>query len=194
MSLENEKIEIRPFSIADRKYFDEAQKLLNRTQGEDLFPPHYIERKLNDPLALVIGAFIGQEVISVGVAQVLHDLKYYIVFDENIEEKLKNNVVGSFSTLCVREDYQGKGLGQRMSHVRLNWLKDKGCEVILGISWVSGKEHNSSRVFEKLGFGMVKLVDNFFYESSLQNPFNCPACGSPPCTCAAMLYRLNLDQ
>lgn len=186
-------ISIKQLTIEDKEYFAEGVNLLNRTQGQDLFPPHYLERKMSDPLSCVFGAFHNAEIISVGVAQILHEFNYYAVFDENIEEELNGKVVGSFSTLCVREDFQGKGLGQKMSHARLKWLVDRGCQVILGISWVSGKEHTSNRVFEKMGFGLVKLVDNFFYENSLQNPFQCPGCGSPPCTCSAMLYRLNLN-
>jgi GNAT superfamily N-acetyltransferase len=183
---------IRQMTINDAPYFQEALELLNRTQGRDLFNPTYMDRRVNDPLSYVVGAFEDDVLIALGVAQILHELEFYLSFDPQIVNDLSDHVVGSFSTLCVSEKYQGKGIGQLISHKRLELLKESGCEVVLGISWVSSMAHTSNRVFEKMGFKAVKKIDDFFYKSSLENPFICPACGEPPCTCPGILYRLNL--
>jgi GNAT superfamily N-acetyltransferase len=185
-------MQIRPITKLDQPYFVDALELLNRTQGRDLFNSTFMERRTSDPLSFVAGAFDGKRLIGLGVAQVLHELEYYLVFDPNIVQDLSDKVVGSFSTLCVEESLQGQGIGQKISKLRMDWIKAKQCEVILGISWVSGLAHTSNRVFEKLGFKPVSQVDNFFYKSSIDNPFVCPGCGNPPCTCAAILYRLEV--
>jgi GNAT superfamily N-acetyltransferase len=187
-------MEIRQLTIADAQYFEDALELLNRTQGRDLFNPTYMSRRISDPLSYVVGAFRDNQILAVGVAQVLHSVEFYLVFDAEIVNVLQNKVVGSFSTLCVHESLRGQGIGQKISQMRLDWLKDRGCEVVLGISWVSGLAHTSNRVFEKLNFKAVKRVENFFYQSSIDSPFVCPGCGGPPCTCPAILYRLEISE
>lgn len=173
-------MKIQQLFSKDKHLFAKAVKLLNRTQGQDLFPANYLDERTADENSYVIAALEGSEVLAIGVAQVIKDLDYYLAFDAEIKSNLENKIVGSFSTLCVTEDMQGMGIGQMLSQLRLDWLKSKSCNVVVGISWVSGLENTSDRVFEKMGFRPVKRVENFFYESSLEKPFYCPGCGAPP--------------
>ncbi len=183
----------RQLTSSDKAYFSEAVELLNRTQGRDLFPIDYLDLRTHDENSFVVAAIKNESIISVGVAQLIHDFEFYLPFDSSITTELENKKVGSFSTLCVHEDYQGKGIGQKLSQLRLQWLREKKCEVVLGVSWVSLKAHTSDRVFEKLGFRKVRRVEKFFVQWSLKKPFICPTCGNPPCECAAIMYRLELS-
>lgn len=184
---------IRQLTSHDSSLFPAGVELLNRTQGRDLFPADYLEKKTADPEVYVVAALENDHLISVGVAQIIHEYDFYVPFDSTIKEQLKDKKVGSFSTLCVHENHQGKGIGQKVSLLRLEWLKKHRCDVVLGVSWVSGNGNTSDRVFEKTGFKAVSRVEKFFVEMSLKNPFICPTCGEPPCTCAAIFYRLNLN-
>jgi len=183
---------IRPIQAADRNLFAGALELLNRTQGRGLFAASYLDERTADPDSLVLGAFHDSELVAVGVAQVIRDFEFYLPFDAQIADELNGKAVGSFSTLSVREDLQGRGIGQGISQARLRWLRERGCDVILGVSWVSGQRHTSDRVFEKLGFRAVRLVEEFFRVAALKNPFECPACRVTPCVCSAVLYRFDL--
>ncbi len=183
-------LEIRPLTLADAGLFAEATEILNRTQGRDLFSQNYLADLVVDSKARIFAAFIDGRLMGLGVAQIISDFNYYLPFDENICLELEGKSVGSFSTMAMHEDAQGKGIGQQISQLRLAWLHEQGCEVILGNSWVSGLRHTSDRVFEKMGFRKIKLVENFFVESSLKQPFDCPGCRVHPCSCAAILYRL----
>lgn len=185
-------ISVRKLTLQDKALFPEGLELLNRTQGRDLFAPDYLLHTVQDLKSYVVGGFQSGDLIAVGVAAVIEDFNYYVPFQPGITAELKDLVVGSFSTLCVREDLQGKGVGQLLSQARLDWLVAQGCQVILGISWVSGKAHTSDRVFKKFGFQEVKMLPDFFKESSIKRPFICPGCHNQPCSCAAILYRKNL--
>jgi GNAT superfamily N-acetyltransferase len=185
---QNHSITIRPITSQDESYFKNALELLNRTQGRDLFAPNYMELRTKDPQAFIAGAFQGKELVGLGVAQVINNYDFYLPFDPDINKKLSLKKVGSFSTLCVLESLQGKGIGKRISEARLEWVKKQNCDVIVGVSWVSGLEHTSNRVFEKMGFTAVKKVDHFFGPMSVANPFDCPGCHKIPCTCAGILY------
>lgn len=183
-------LEIRPLTQADAILFPEGTEILNRTQGRDLFSANYLSELAVSPQARIFAAFIRGRLMGLGVAQIISDFNYYLPFDENICTELAGKTVGSFSTMAIHEEAQGKGIGQQISQRRLTWLREQGCTVILGNSWVSGLKHTSDRVFEKMGFHKVKLVENFFVASSLKDPFDCPGCRVHPCSCAAILYRL----
>lgn len=185
---------IRQITREDRQLFPAALELLNRTQGRDLFGPQYMDERTNDPRSFAVGAFAETELVGIGVAQLLRDLEYYRPFDPEISSELKSKTVGSFSTLSVHEQFQGRGLGKRLSQRRLEWLMERECDVILGVSWVSGLPHTSNRVFEAIGFKAVKAVSNFYRDSSLKHPFSCPGCRKSPCMCSAVLYRLDLSR
>jgi GNAT superfamily N-acetyltransferase len=185
-------VECRQLTLDDESIFVDALELMNRTQGRDLFKSGYLNKHAQSKNSFIVGAFLNDQLIGLGISEILEDLSYYIPFDHQIVQKLKNKKIGSFSTLCVHEDLQGKGVGQKLSQLRLSWLKRQNCEVVLGVSWVSGFPHTSHRVFSKSGFSPVTTVKNFYRRHSLNQPFDCPGCHSHPCTCPAILYRLNL--
>jgi|WetSurMetagenome_2_1015567.scaffolds.fasta_scaffold490848_2 GNAT superfamily N-acetyltransferase len=187
-------ITIRQITPDDHQLFSDALELLNRTQGRDLFGPQYMSERTNDPKSFAVGAFAGTELVGVGVAQLVNEFEYYQPFNPNISFELKGKNVGSFSTLCVHERFRGRGIGKQLSQKRLEWLMERKCEVILGVSWMSGLQHTSDRLFKTLGFKAVNTVANFYREASLKHPFSCPGCKRSPCICSATFYQLDLSQ
>ncbi|TFH64474.1 MAG: GNAT family N-acetyltransferase [Candidatus Zixiibacteriota bacterium] len=184
-------ITIRQMTSNDHQLFPAALELLNRTQGRDLFDRQYMTERTSDPRSFAVGAFAGTELVGVGVAQLISEFEYYQPFDPNISSELKGKTVGSFATLCVHERFRGRGLGKQLSQKRLEWLKERKCEVILGVSWMSGLPQTSDRGFETLGFKTVKAVSNFYRDSSLERQCSCPGCQKSPCVCSAIFYRLD---
>ncbi|MEQ1721610.1 MAG: GNAT family N-acetyltransferase [Pseudobdellovibrio sp.] len=188
-----QQLTIRRLTPIDQHIFAEAVELLNRTQGRNLFDTDYLDIKTKDQNSIVLGAFDNNHILGIGVAQVINDFKFYIPFDPQISDELKNIKVGSLTTLAILESHQGQGIGKKITQTRLEWLKQQNCEVVIGLSWVSGLKYTSDRVFEKMGFRAVKKIEAFFKESSIQKPFDCPGCLSKPCTCAGIMYRLDLN-
>lgn len=186
------KTDIRVITQNDESIFPDALELLNRTQGRDLFAHDYLSKKTISPDVKVFSAFLKEELVAVAVAEFIDNFDWYLPFDPTINQ-YNGKTAGSFSTLCVREDLQGHGIGQSLSQLRLEYLKERDIPFIIGCSWVSGLAHTSNRVFEKMGFKAVKKVDHFFVESSLKKPFDCPGCNVHPCSCSAILYRLDLN-
>lgn len=183
---------IRPLQIQDKNIFPEAIRLLNRTQGKDLFAPDFLDLLILNPNAFIVGAFLDAKITGLGVAQIISDFSYYLPFNSNIAAELAKEKVGSFSTLAIHESHQGKGIGQKIARLRLEWLKNNKCTTVLGVSWVSGLKHTSNRVFEKMGFTAIKKIEHFYKEMSTKKPFYCPGCKVAPCTCSAILYQLKL--
>lgn len=177
----------------DTNLFREAVALLNRTQGNGLFDADYVDKHAASGRSHVVAAIEGTTLVGVGIIELIYNFDYYLPFDPKLDEELRGKKVGSFCTMSVLESRQGRGIGQAISQERLRWAREQKCDVLLGVSWVSGKAHTSNRSFEKLGFRPVKQLTDFYVKSSQEKPFSCPGCRASPCTCAAILYRLDLD-
>lgn len=184
---------IRTLTVLDEPFFTGGVRLLNKSQGEDLFEPTYLTKRVTDADSYVVGAIAEDRLVAIGVACIVDQFDYYLPFDDRIGETLAQRCVGSFATMCVDDSLRGQGIGQKLAHLRLEWLKEMGCHTVLGVSWVSGLGHTSDRVFEKMGFYAVKKVEQFYHKSSIEKPFYCPGCRAAPCTCSAILYRLDLS-
>ena len=181
--------EIKEINTIDEKQISECVEIMWRTQGINVSSIESFKWAATSPDALLLMAFDQGKVIGGAIGKVQDkDFDYYSPFGDEIVPKLLASKVGSLSIMGIDENYQGKGIGQQLSRKRIDWLKDKGCNVLIGISWVSGQLHTSNRVFEKMGFTAIKTIDQFFAESSIPMNLICPVCGVPPCLCAGTLY------
>jgi ribosomal protein S18 acetylase RimI-like enzyme len=140
---------ISELDISDSRAVGAALELLNRTQGQGLFGSKFLTDKASSPEALVLVGSIEDRLVSVGCAEIIKDFDYYKPFDPSIGDRISGSKVGSLCTLSVHEDYQGHGVGQKMTKQRMSWLESQGCDLVLGVSWVSGLTHTSNWVFEK---------------------------------------------
>ena len=185
---------IRPLTSTDTAPLAAALALLNRTQGAGLFEPDYLTKRLGDPKQYVIGAFEGGELLGIAVAELIDNFDYYLPFDPEIVLKMAHKRVASFTTMSVVENAQGRGVGRTLSERRMEWIRAQRCDVVLGVSWESGKNGTSKRTFEGSGFKAVARLHDFYVESSKLKPFDCPGCRRLPCTCGAIFYRLDLKK
>ena len=184
----------RKLTSQDKSALSIAVELLNRTQGRGLFELDYLERRVDKKNCFVVAAFNELQLIGIGVAEILDNADFYRPFDDSLPSELAGKIIGSFTTLSVHENYQGKGIGSLLSRKRLEWLIEYRCEVVLGVSWVSGFKGTSDRTFESVGFKPIKRSKDFYGLYSLKKPFDCPACHRIPCTCEAILYRKDFSK
>lgn len=173
----------------DEHLLPDCLELLERTQGRNVSSLKWLTKSLHSEDGLILVLLSEQKIMGVAGARVLrppHD--YYLPFGLEIVEKMNSCQVGSFSTMGIHEDLQGKGWGQKLAIQREEWLKSKGCNLLVGISWMSGLAHTSNRVFEKRGFKKVRELKDFFVESSVTENLICPVCQNPPCYCPGAMY------
>lgn len=187
------ELQIAELEPDDLALVAEALDLLNRTQGQGLFSSDYLTSKALADDALVVVGYMEQRLISLGCAEIIEDFDYYLPFDPKIEKRFMDAKVGSLCASSVHEDFQGRGIGQQITTQRMSWLVAEGCDVVVGVSWVSGLPHTSNRVFEKLGFSPVAEVEGFYTKGAIEHPFDCPGCRVQPCECAAILYERWFD-
>ena len=170
--------------------FPSCHALVNRTQGENIFQLEYYSQCVSDPDQFLVLTLLDDDVVGVAGARRLapEGSAFYAPFGKETVELFQKHRVGSLNCASVQEKWQGHGIGTELGRRRVAWLKEIGCDALVGISWESGLAHTSDRVFLRLGFKSVARVADFYVGMSVQRGFICPVCGAPPCRCAATLF------
>jgi GNAT superfamily N-acetyltransferase len=107
---------------------------------------------------------------------------------------IKYRRVGFIKALVVDSNRRRQGVGKALTLYALQQFKRWDCEAIFTIAWLPADERISSLpLFEKLNFSLLAIKNNYWNRSSVIENFQCPACGGPPCRCAAafLFYVLN---
>lgn len=178
--------EMKEINEADLK---ECLRIQWETQGENITQYEWLSKMVTSNEAMLLVAYDQNKVIGCAGAK-MHSsgFEFYLPFGEAYVKEMENSKVGSLSIMGIDPAYQNQGIGQKMARMREEWLLKNGCNLLVGISWVSRLKHTSNRVFEKLGFKNEGTVDNFFEAMSFSMNLICPVCGNPPCRCPGILY------
>lgn len=98
--------------------------------------------------------------------------------------------LGILKSIVVAAPCRGRGIGAALSGAAIERLRQAGCSTLVTVSWASG-ESSSAGMFERLGFKQLARVAEFWKDDSIRRGYHCPRCGQP-CTCAAIVYVLDL--
>jgi GNAT superfamily N-acetyltransferase len=98
--------------------------------------------------------------------------------------------MGYFNTLCVAENWRGKGVGSALVRSRFEWLRSHDVQKVFGVSWVRDDGPSSKYLFEKFGFEELAHVHEYYYRDETPRRW-CPDCGEP-CGCDAKIYGREL--
>lgn len=172
-----------------------VQVLLNTELGDPLYTVDDLLAAAGDATASVI--FVRQEgqVAAAAVARLLvaEDVDYYSPFGPAPAALFDGHQVGSLEALAVRPSDRGRGIGTRLLQARLEWLTAHGCDLVVAVSWLSGRPGTSAPLYRRLGFTAGATVTDFYLEESRRDGWSCPVCGNP-CRCSAQLYWLEIPQ
>ena len=96
--------------------------------------------------------------------------------------KVEPQKVAFFKSLFIKEDYQGKGLGKKLSNESLKVLKQMGAKAIVCHSWLESPNDSSRRYLDKMGFEKLKDYPQFWNDLN----YECIRCSPKKCACTAV--------
>ena len=96
--------------------------------------------------------------------------------------KVEKNDVAYFKSLFIKDNYQGKGLGKKLSNESINVLLKMGAKAIVCHSWLESPNDSSRRYLKKMGFEKIKEHPLFW--SRLD--YECVRCTPKKCACTAL--------
>lgn len=184
-------LEIAPL----RDQFEAAATLMNDALGRGSFTAEKVAALAAEPHGQLVGARAADgNLLGVAHARELprEGAAFYRVFGDDIVHMLEQRRLGSLFASAVVPEARGQGIGSQLARARLTWLRERGCNYAIGISWQSGLPHTSRPVFERLGFRMLSESNTFFSDTqNQQQSTGCMICGAS-CSCPALLYGREL--
>lgn len=91
------------------------------------------------------------------------------------------DTVAKFHCLFVDKEYQGQGIGPKLSNESILHLKEMGAKAIICHSWLESPNNSSQRYLKKYGFESVSIHKDFWKELD----YFCSGCSLSPCICSA---------
>lgn len=189
----SEEWEFRALDPEDGPTISDALEVLS-VLGEEYIPAEKLRYHARNNI--VAGAFKGDELAGVVVAYPLSPEDFEVLKRRMGAERLeslslpRDGKTGTVYALAVKKGYRrvGKGdqpgLGSRLLIYAVTRLKESGCEVLFGESWVSGSGDESKNLALRAG-GELRMEVSGYWSS---DGFYCPVCNSTDCGCTALLF------
>lgn len=96
--------------------------------------------------------------------------------------------IGVVKSIAVALGAQGRGLGTELLRAGADEFRKRGIEAACAVAWKRGDHINIKGVLERASFTPFAEVPDYWGEESLRLGYGCPACGTPPCRCSAVMY------
>jgi ribosomal protein S18 acetylase RimI-like enzyme len=177
------------------KQIPEVIKISNDQLGNSYFGDKITKEDLNNERQIYRISITNDDIISgFCFSKILNEKeKEKYVDEKNLPGYLKEvNKLAILKTSAVRSEYQDRGIGTALIKDSINKISEKGGSLIIAEAWKSGGEANISGIMEFLGFEKITEIDSYWKEESESELFTCPSCGSPPCTCSAVIFSKSI--
>jgi len=193
MDFKTAVMELRAIDPSDEKAVADAEELLS------VFGADYLTREKLLHHArhhVVVGAFSGRELAGLVVAHALGPGDFEALERRMGGERLESlslpggGGTGTVDAVAVRKEFRrmgaghGPGVGTRLLEVALERLKESGCELLFGESWVSGSPDNSKNLAVANGCELKFEIPGYWGREGEY----CPTCESTECRCTALIF------
>lgn len=95
--------------------------------------------------------------------------------------------IGLIKTIAIDEAYKNLGLASELVQNVLEELTKKSITCCISPAWKHVGVTNIANVLERNNFAKVMEIPDYWYESSINEKFECPHCGNP-CHCSCVIY------
>lgn len=99
-----------------------------------------------------------------------------------------HKLIGVLKTIAVKEGFQNQGVGTLLTKKSLDILKKK-TSLIISICWDKDGNNSISKILEKFNLKLVRQINEYWKDDSIEKNYSCKICGSPPCRCNALIYQ-----
>ncbi len=178
---------ISPYTSLHQK---SVMQIANLTLGEG-YLSNQILFDFENSNALGFVALRNQEVVGFAFALILSlgKLKQIIGLPEETLPKEKSKRIALFKTMAIDPLFQNQGYGTALTDARLKGIESMGIKTVFAIAWKTDQTINMFTILSKHGFQEVATLKNYWRADSLEKKYVCPACGGPPCTCDAVIFK-----
>ena len=181
-------VSVRPITPEDR---EQVLALWEGQLGAGYADDSKIDAALNDGTGTILLVAEARQqdagLVGFAIGRLMHgeELAEYIGLPQGLLDVTER--VGLLDVNCVAAEWQGQGIGSRLTGARLDQFEDRGCGSAYAVCWVR-EETDSRAVVSKFGLEEIAYLPEYWREDSLEHEYTCPDCGTPPCRCDAAIY------
>lgn len=177
--------EVQPTHIKD------ILSIADQELGNGYLTTKEIQKCIEHPKKHGLVAYWGNELVGFTMVETLS-----VAALSNLVLKEKKWIKNTFSDnesigyrrhTVVKKSHQKKGIGSVLAKRSTTEL-DKTVNCIISIGWENELLIPIRKALEKNGYSIVKIIDNYWTEDSLERKYSCPNCGQPPCNCSAHIF------
>ncbi|MCP4445566.1 MAG: GNAT family N-acetyltransferase [Myxococcales bacterium] len=98
------------------------------------------QKMLEDECCRVLAALENKALVGVSVVRIAppaHELPSYVSFGE-AASVLRGRPLGTFNVMAISPSHKRRGIATSLGTQQLAWLRERGAELLLGISWQHG--------------------------------------------------------
>lgn len=164
---------------------DEVAQIASMTLGSSFVNEEILKNDIN------LCAKIGSNIVAYSTTKVVdaHYLKKILKNKKLLEEE---KYLGYIDSIAVDKDYEGMGIGTLLLKSTILKLVENNISYALMAGWKNKDQVNIRGLALREGFKEEFEIKNFWKEDSLEQNFDCTACGKPPCLCSAVVYTKKL--
>lgn len=110
-----------------------------------------------------------------------------ITLNNDIDELKFENKIGIIKTIAVDAPFRNMGLGTMLVNQSLDYMVRQGTKCFVSPAWKHAGDINVASILGKSGFVQRMEIAKYWYDSSIDEGFECPLCGNP-CKCSCVFY------
>lgn len=110
-----------------------------------------------------------------------------LTFDVNVLSQSSNQVI-FLKSVIVKPEYRRRGVASMMISQIEVMGELNGVTHYYADAWLTINGLTSGQLFKKLGYQIIKQIDQFWYADSLLKGYSCSECGKAPCLCSAVIF------
>lgn len=136
------------------------------------------------PNSEIIGFYICLIVSKLEITELFHNIplsQFHSSFDST-------DTFGVIKTIAIKNKYKEQGIGTSLMKDCLSNFRTKNISILSLIAWKSKHGINMEGIMKNNQFIKLKEIENYWSLESIEKKYNCPDCGSPPCTCMAVIF------
>lgn len=183
----------------EHRYIPHIISIADRNIGEQYLTEELINNCINDTNNYICKVAIdndSKKVVGFYISYIVNPQSINTVINvtpNQIPRMFKYpSKIGVLKTIAVDNKYQGYSIGTLLSKDSIEEFRARNVPTICTIAWKSKNGTNLEGVLKRLNFEKVLEIKDYWKEDSINNSFECPVCGEPPCRCSAEIFGLNI--
>ena len=133
---------------------------------------------------------LGGEIVGFCLAVTIDSLVDSKWFSTEEYKQFTDFPFGVIKTIAIDPAYQNHGLGSKLLESTVLKIEAKyELENLFFPAWLVKNKSRLKGKLIKLGFRFTKELEQYWFNESINQNYQCSNCGNPPCTCNLRLFK-----